>query len=335
MAKKPTIKTLTDGFQNESKINANIKTIAEAFDNTLSRDGSIPNVMEVDLDVADATLTNVTQTNVNEVRINAVDLVTALTDPTNASVCIGNLTLNQGDILYWDEDGCIQQLALGAAGQMLKVSGGVPVWANDIDTDNDTVGINVYENGVLRGENVRTIDYLGNGGAGGFSTNNGGGDVSVDLVAGVTGCLFEDTRVDNTAGTGNIGGEQIGSLISDGPNVTVIDFVNDLGYTSLETAGNLGLELTLQLDYTLGGGPPGFENEGSGFLYYAYYEDDGTTLIGSQNSFSDLSGEPTNSIGGTVTIPAGTRYIRTSYLTAEGPGVSGSVTAMLRKVCAA
>ena len=51
MAKKPTVTTLQSGFNSTETLNANFEALRDAFDNTLSLDGSTPNAMEADLDL--------------------------------------------------------------------------------------------------------------------------------------------------------------------------------------------------------------------------------------------------------------------------------------------
>jgi hypothetical protein len=51
MAKKPTVTTLASGFNSTDVLNTNFENLKEAFDNTLSLDGSTPNAMEADLDL--------------------------------------------------------------------------------------------------------------------------------------------------------------------------------------------------------------------------------------------------------------------------------------------
>ena len=51
MAKKPTVTTLQSGFNSTEVLNSNFEALRDAFDNTLSLDGSIPNAMEADLDL--------------------------------------------------------------------------------------------------------------------------------------------------------------------------------------------------------------------------------------------------------------------------------------------
>ena len=51
MAKKPTVTTLQSGFNSTEVLNENFENIRDAFDNTLSLDGSTPNAMQGDLDL--------------------------------------------------------------------------------------------------------------------------------------------------------------------------------------------------------------------------------------------------------------------------------------------
>ncbi len=51
MAKRPTVTTITSGYASNTQLNANFTAIRDAFDNTLSLDGSSPNAMQGDLDL--------------------------------------------------------------------------------------------------------------------------------------------------------------------------------------------------------------------------------------------------------------------------------------------
>lgn len=51
MAKKPNINTVATGYQATDTINDNFNNLRNAFDNTLSLDGSVPNAMNADLDM--------------------------------------------------------------------------------------------------------------------------------------------------------------------------------------------------------------------------------------------------------------------------------------------
>ena len=59
MAKKPTIAPITSGHASITALNANYVALRDAFDNTVSRDGSSPNTMSADLDLNGNDITNV------------------------------------------------------------------------------------------------------------------------------------------------------------------------------------------------------------------------------------------------------------------------------------
>ena len=70
MAKKPTVTTLQSGFNSTEVLNTNFENVRDAFDNTLSLDGSTPNAMEADLD-----LNNNDILNANALIVNGSDVV--------------------------------------------------------------------------------------------------------------------------------------------------------------------------------------------------------------------------------------------------------------------
>ena len=51
MSKKPTLTTITSGYASNTQLNNNFSELRNAFDNTLSLDGSTPNAMGADLDM--------------------------------------------------------------------------------------------------------------------------------------------------------------------------------------------------------------------------------------------------------------------------------------------
>lgn len=51
MAKKPTVTTVASGYYGRQALNDNFEALRDAFDNTLSRDGSTPNAMGADFDM--------------------------------------------------------------------------------------------------------------------------------------------------------------------------------------------------------------------------------------------------------------------------------------------
>jgi len=83
MAKKPTITTVSSGYQGTGTINSNFQALRDAFDNTISRDGSTPNTMNADLDMNSNDLLNVDGLYSDRLIVNGVDINTL--DLQNAS----------------------------------------------------------------------------------------------------------------------------------------------------------------------------------------------------------------------------------------------------------
>jgi hypothetical protein len=59
MAKRPTITNISSGYTSTTALNDNFEALRDAFDNTLSLDGSVPNAMSADLDLNGNDITNV------------------------------------------------------------------------------------------------------------------------------------------------------------------------------------------------------------------------------------------------------------------------------------
>jgi hypothetical protein len=58
MAKKPPITNVTSGFSSTIALNSNFTSLRDGFDNTLSLDGSTPNAMQTELDLANNNIIN-------------------------------------------------------------------------------------------------------------------------------------------------------------------------------------------------------------------------------------------------------------------------------------
>jgi hypothetical protein len=58
MAKAPTLTTISSGYASTTTLNDNFEAVSDAFENTLSLDGSTPNAMEADLDMGNNDLLN-------------------------------------------------------------------------------------------------------------------------------------------------------------------------------------------------------------------------------------------------------------------------------------
>ena len=93
MAKTATINTITSGYASQTQLNNNFTSINTALENTLSRDGSLPNAMNADLDLNNNDLLNVNAIYVNGVNVlNVLDNVTVSTASPSGG--------NDGDIWF-------------------------------------------------------------------------------------------------------------------------------------------------------------------------------------------------------------------------------------------
>jgi hypothetical protein len=72
MAKKPTLTTLSSGFNSTTTLNNNFTALRNAFDNTLSLDGSTPNAMNADLDMNSNDILNAGEVDVQGLKIDGV-----------------------------------------------------------------------------------------------------------------------------------------------------------------------------------------------------------------------------------------------------------------------
>lgn len=70
MAKKPTITTIASGYASTTQLNENFQALRDAFDNTLSLDGAIPNAMQADLDLNGNALLNAGNIDVESLTLN-------------------------------------------------------------------------------------------------------------------------------------------------------------------------------------------------------------------------------------------------------------------------
>lgn len=79
MAKRPNISTIATGYYSREALNNNFANIQEAFDNTLSLDGSTPNAMSGDLDMNGNALLNIGTLDADSFTLNG----TAINNPAS------------------------------------------------------------------------------------------------------------------------------------------------------------------------------------------------------------------------------------------------------------
>ena len=89
MAKKPSINNITTGYTSAEAINENFQNVRNAFDNTLSLDGSTPNAMGADLNMDSNDILNVGEINVQGLSIAGVNIY-----PSNTQIATTYTTQN-------------------------------------------------------------------------------------------------------------------------------------------------------------------------------------------------------------------------------------------------
>ena len=75
MAKKPTISSITTGYSSTTLLNNNFEALRNAFDNTLSLDGSTPNSLSSDLDINSNDITNAKSVTTDELILGGTKVV--------------------------------------------------------------------------------------------------------------------------------------------------------------------------------------------------------------------------------------------------------------------
>ena len=85
MAKTPNISSLASGFRSSHKLNENFDEIKEAFENTLSRDGSGPNHMEADLDMNGQRIYNLPEPTTDHEPARYIDIREAVDEASQAA----------------------------------------------------------------------------------------------------------------------------------------------------------------------------------------------------------------------------------------------------------
>ena len=76
MAKAPVLSDLTTQYEVMSAINTNNQNIEDAFQNTLSLDGSTPNAMQADLDMDGNDILNVNNLQINSIEVDGINVGT-------------------------------------------------------------------------------------------------------------------------------------------------------------------------------------------------------------------------------------------------------------------
>jgi len=110
MAKTPPIQDIQSGFSSTITLNSNFNALKDAFDNTLSLDGSIPNAMQAELDLSNNNIINVNTLEADALLLNGVPIT-----PSNAAgAAFQNITVF-GSNLIDDENASEARTTLGLA----------------------------------------------------------------------------------------------------------------------------------------------------------------------------------------------------------------------------
>ena len=303
MAKQPDLKTVDDGWYETSDFNFNFKSIQEAFRKALwrtARDGEstpeVPNQMDVDLDVSDANITNVRQLDVNQMNVAGVGFEGF---GEQYLFKLNELNCDSGEILTHDADGDPICLEAGDDGEVLKTVGSLIDWAEDIDTDEDTVGVTVQEDGVTVAENVTTIDFLWSDSV--LVTTPAADQADVDLRELLLTTLYEDTRDTNDNLTASA--DDLWGTSSHIKRVDLgLDTNGDGQYYAIMEANNYFLA-------------SGSEAPGTWAMSMRFYDNTGTAgTPNSGNSTGLQQGFTDSTAGGALitlksSIPDGTRFV--------------------------
>ena len=100
MAKKPTVTTVASGYYGRQALNDNFEALRDAFDNTLSRDGSTPNAMGADLDMNSNDILNAQTVNTEALRLDGVLVGSADLSAAGATLFSDNYTGDGTTVAY-------------------------------------------------------------------------------------------------------------------------------------------------------------------------------------------------------------------------------------------
>ena len=100
MAKKPTLTTVSSGYQSTTQLNANLNAINNALDNTLSLDGSTPNAMTADIDLNSNDILNVATTHTTNLYLGGTRVVAAGDINTVSNMDVDEFTGNGSTVAY-------------------------------------------------------------------------------------------------------------------------------------------------------------------------------------------------------------------------------------------
>lgn len=307
MAKRPELKTVEDGYFQKDIFNYNFEAIATHFGTLLSREPLLPNYMTANLDVSDAHITNV-----RELRVTSMTVANEAFDGFGGERWVEKLAAldcGEGAIITHNADGDPICRAPGTNGQVLKTIGPTVGWAEDIDTDTDTIGVTVQEDGVTVAENVTEINFIT--GTADVVTTPATNQVDLDLIE-VLGPLWESNLLDPDTNAG---------LFINPAEVLRLDLLSVLDELP-STAGEYYVVVEGSnwfVDTPLGGSDP---SDGTWAMDTRFYDDTGTStpLTGNEITLGTEEGEDDTTPGGVLItlfhpVPANARYVDFAWVT--------------------
>lgn len=99
MSKKPTVTTISSGFASNTQLNGNFAAIRDAFDNTLSLDGSSPNAMQADFDLNGNALLNVGSIDADNLTLNGQTVTELASVPEWRSAWLTGTSYAKNDLV--------------------------------------------------------------------------------------------------------------------------------------------------------------------------------------------------------------------------------------------
>jgi len=99
MAKAPNLPTITGQFASAGQLNQAFRDIEDAFDNTISRDGSVPNTMSADLDLNGNSLLNVDTIDVDNLSIAGLTVTDLASVPEWRGAWLSGIAYVQNDLV--------------------------------------------------------------------------------------------------------------------------------------------------------------------------------------------------------------------------------------------
>jgi hypothetical protein len=156
------------------------------------------------------------------------------------------LLTNTGDIIYASAANTPARLAIGSTNQVLKVTGGVPVWGSS-GGGNLTETVFTSSNAswsIPTGVTGIWALVVGGGGGGGASStataNNGGGGGGAGRVLETFFTVSGDTTLNITVGAGGAGATTQGAAGSTGSTSTIVGNTSSTTYASAAGGGGGG-----------------------------------------------------------------------------------------------